>query len=118
MPAGKQWRCGNVTLGTDDAIDYMLSSEHRGRLLDEFEVDFNCDNTASQALFVYAQDAYYAEAHNYYRRMAERDPELFARIMGIQDAGVKRARSPVSRSAKSPAKRTAGRTTKSSGRKA
>lgn len=86
MPARKrQWKIGTVTLDTDEAIDYMLSSDRGNSLLDTFEADFNVRNTAAGVLYAYNKDAYYDEAHAFYRRMAQVDPEGFAKVMGATE---------------------------------
>ena len=81
----KQWKVGTVTLDTDEAIDYMLSSGSANPLLDRFEADFNVRNTAAGVLYAYNKEAYYEEAHAYYRRMAQADPEMFSKVMGATE---------------------------------
>ncbi len=81
----KQWKVGSVTLDTDEAIDYMLSSDRGNSLLDSFEADFNVRNAAAGVLYAYNRDAYFEEAHAFYRRMAQTDPSGFAKAMGATE---------------------------------
>lgn len=106
MPARtKQWKVGSVTLNTDEAIDYLLSSGKANPLLDMFEADFNVRNTAAGVLYAYNKEAYFDEAHVFYKRMAQADPEGFAEAMGITSATA----------AKAPAKRPADKRPKTKG---
>lgn len=108
MPARKrQWKVGTVTLDTDEAIDYLLSSGRANPLLDRFEADFNVRNTAAGVLYTYNKEAYYDEAHGFYRKMAQTDPEAFAEAMGIGPAEV----------AKAPARKPAEKKPKTRGRR-